>query len=439
MTEIDFDQGLLMSAAAAVEVADDSVLDPPRPLDAPYLLDLHRSALEDLGAKADRQGLRRVRVLAWRDLDDPEAGGSELHAHHIAALWAQIGLDVTVRTSAVAGAPAVVRRSGYRAVRKSGRYMVFPRSALSGMLSERRDSDALVEIWNGMPFFSPVWAPAPRLVFLHHVHAEMWRMVLPSALARLGEVLERSVAPPLYRRTSVVTLSDSSRREIVDVLRLPASRVSVVPPGVDRRFTPGLGRSPVPMALAVGRLVPVKRFPELVRVLAEVRRRMPQLRAVLVGDGYGRHDVEAAIRAVGGETWIDLPGYRSDDELVSLYRQAWVLASSSQREGWGMTITEAAACGTPAVVSRIAGHSDAVTHGTSGLLADGHRSMADALVAVLSDDLLRERLRRGALARASALTWEATAAGTLDALLAEHARASARPRRQPRGAQPLPR
>ena len=55
---------------------------------------------------------------------------------------------------------------------------------------------------------------------------------------------------------------------------------------------------------------------------------------------------------------------------MSWYRRAWVVASSSQREGWGMTLTEAAACGTPAVATAIAGHADAVLDGESGLLVD---------------------------------------------------------------------
>ncbi len=57
----------------------------------------------ELAAIAEEVGLRRVRFVAWRDLDDPEAGGSEVHAHRVATLWAEAGIDVAFRTSAVAG------------------------------------------------------------------------------------------------------------------------------------------------------------------------------------------------------------------------------------------------------------------------------------------------------------------------------------------------
>jgi glycosyltransferase involved in cell wall biosynthesis len=381
--------------------------------------DLATARLDSVAARALELGLRRVQVLAWRDFEDPEAGGSELHAHRMAQAWARAGVDIAMRTSAVPGTQAVSSRDGYTVIRKSGRYGVFPRSAMSGMVGRRGRPDGLIEIWNGMPFFTPLWARCPRIVFLHHVHAAMWRMVLTPRLARVGEAIELRLAPPVYRHSRVLTPSPSSRAEILSMLGLDASRVSVVSPGVDARFVPGGTRSPVPLVLAVGRLVPVKRLELLVDTLARARQSVPGLRALIVGEGYERPRLEAKIKAVGGTSWIDLAGHVSDDDLAEAYRSAWVLASTSLREGWNMTITEAAACGTPAVVSDIAGHRDALTHGVSGLLVEPGDEFVDALVRVLTDVGLRESLARGAIARARNLTWDATAATVLGALVEE--------------------
>jgi glycosyltransferase involved in cell wall biosynthesis len=381
-----------------------------------------RLRLDAAVSAAGKVGLNRVHLLAWRDLDDPEAGGSELHAHRIASLWAAAGIDVTMRTSTAAGHAPFTRRDGYRVVRKSGRYGVFPRSALSGFVGRRGRPDGLVEIWNGMPFFSPVWARCPKFVFLHHVHAEMWQMVMSRRLAPVGAFVERRLAPPFYRHSRIVTLSSSSRDEIVSMLGLPRSNVSVVPPGVDPRFSPGppgAVRSTDPLVVAVGRLVPVKRFDRLIDELVAVRRRLPGLRAQIVGEGYERPQLEQRISAAGATDWIELVGRMSDDDLRDSYRRAWLLVSMSQREGWGMTITEAAACGTPAVVTRIAGHSDAVEHGVTGILVHSPDQFGDELERVLRDDTLRRRLGRAAQEHAARLTWEATAAGTLEALVAE--------------------
>jgi len=378
--------------------------------------------LATVAAQAHALGLHRIDMVAWRDLDDPEAGGSELHADQVAAQWAEAGFAVRLSTSSIDGTASTVQRNGYVAHRRSGRYGVFPRTALRNLLAGEQGRDALVEVWNGMPFLSPLWARCPRVVFLHHVHAEMWQMALPRPLAELGNFVERRLAPPLYRSSRIVTLSASSRREILSMLRLRPDRVSVVSPGVDDRFRPGGQPSKEPLVVAVGRLVPVKRFDLLIDALVGVRQQHPTLRAVIVGEGYERPALEARIRRHRAEQWIELVGRVDDDHLATLYRQAWVLASMSQREGWGMTITEAAACGTPAVVSRIAGHADAVEDGVSGILVEDQAGLAHALHQVLADEVLRSRLSRRAQARSAELTWEATAAGALAALVDEAAR-----------------
>ena len=110
-----------------------------------------------------------------------------------------------------------------------------------------------------------------------------------------------------------------------------------------------------------------------------------------------------------------LPGRLPDAEVIDLYRRAWVLAASSAREGWGMTITEAAACGTPAVATDISGHRDAMVDGVTGVLVDDG-ALADGIARVIADPALRDRLGSGARARAADLTWEATAVGTFRVL-----------------------
>ncbi len=374
------------------------------------------SKLGDLAAVA---GLRRVAILAWRDLDDPEAGGSELHASRVASLWAEAGIEVTMRTSYAAGHPQVTWRGGYRVIRKAGRYLVFPRAAFSEMMGWHGASDGLVEIWNGMPFFSPVWARRPTAVWLHHVHDTMWEMTLSPRLAKLGRLVEFDVAPRLYRRTPIVTLSESSKSELVRKLRFKPENVTVVPPGVDASFAPGGRRDPTPFVVAVGRLVPVKRLHDLVDALVLAHNTHPALRAVIVGEGYERESLERRVHELAAEQWISLPGRVSEDELIGLYRRAWLLASASAHEGWGMTITEAAACGTPAVATRIAGHSDAIENGCSGLLVDDASELGAAITKVIGDEHLRASLSAGALTHAARFTWSATALGTLEVLANE--------------------
>lgn len=382
-------------------------------VDAGPLSDAGRARMVEL---ADQAGVRRIHMLGWRDLDDDEAGGSEVHASTVAALWAQAGLEITMRSSASVGRSAVGFRDGYRVVRRGSRYGVFPRAAAAEITGRHGPCDALVEIWNGMPFASPLWWRGPHAVWLHHVHGPMWNMALGDTLGRVGRLLEERLAPPLYRRVPVVTLSQSSEAELIDELGFDRARIGVVEPGIDARYSPGGSRSDTPLVVAVGRLAPVKRFPMLIRAAARARERIGDLQLVIVGEGYTRPDVVATIDEVGGHDWVRLAGHVSDDELIGLYRSAWCVASASEREGWGMTLTEAAACGTPAVVTNIAGHSDATRDELSGLLCDGEKGLTDGLVRLLGDATLRARLQAGALARAAELTWEHTAIANLEVL-----------------------
>lgn len=383
-------------------------------------------ARADLAELAHDAGLERVHVLAWRDLADVEAGGSEIHAAKVAEIWADVGLDITMRTSHAQGQPPYGRRDGYNVIRRSGRYSVFPHAILSEIAQRHGPRDGLLEVWNGVPFLSPVWFRGPRAVVIHHVHREMWHQVLDPRLARFGRFLEGTLAPPFYRNTQIVTVSESSRQEIVTYLGLPERNLTVASPGIAPQFVPGEPKSEHPLLVTVGRLMPPKRFDEMIRIANEVRRTHPDLELVVVGDGYERPKLQQLIEDLGATEWIRMPGRVSDNELIWLYQQAWAVTSASSAEGWGMTLTEAAACGTPAVASRIAGHRDSVDENVSGLLADTSREMVEKINALIDDPELRTRLSEGALKHAADYTWEATALATFAPLAREAIRSRAR-------------
>lgn len=337
----------------------------------------------------------------------------------VLGVWAAAGLDVRLRTSHAQGLATTAQRNGYRVVRRRGRLSVFP-AAVAAEITRRNGPrpDAVVEAWNGIPFLTPLWFRGPRLTVLHHVHADMWPLALPGPLARVGWLVEGTLAPPLYRHSTILTNSASSRDEITRRLHLPEHNLVVVPPGIDPRWCAdaAVERHPHPRVVAVGRLVPHKHFDELIRIAARVRQQVPDLELVIVGEGYERPNLETLIATLDATSWVTLTGRVEDATLVHLYRTAWVAAATSTAEGFGMTLTEAAACGTPSVATDIAGHRDAVDNGRSGLLATSPADMVDQLVAVLTDEPRRSRLATGARERAAELTWEATASATFDAL-----------------------
>ena len=370
---------------------------------------------DSLAGIASDAGLRNITILAWRDLADSEAGGSEVHADRVATEWADAGLNVTLRSSAARGFPRRERRHGYEVIRQSGRNLVFPSAVRDQLTGRLGPADGIVEVWNGVPWLTPLWWRGPRVVFIHHVHVDMWELSLGPTLATIGRTLERRAAP-LYRGTTILTPSEGSRQQIMEYLRLPGTKVEVVPPGVDADFTPGGSRASDPTVLAVGRLVPHKRVETLIELMPALRRQVPRARLVIVGEGYHRVALEELAQNLGVTEAIEFRHAVPRHELVDAYRQAWVVTSASIAEGWGMTITEAAGCATPAVVTRVGGHSDAVEDGVTGLLADNAEDLLAHLTSVLTDVDLRNRLGEAARLRAAALSWSTTARQILEAL-----------------------
>lgn len=382
-----------------------------------------RARLDAAADELRSLGVHHVHSFSWRDLDDEEAGGSEIHHDEVFSRWAGCGLDIQHRSSSLHGTRLIERR-GYRIVQAGSRYSVFPRAVLAEAMRRCGPRDAVIEIWNGVPWFSPVWHRGPQTTWLHHVHGPMWQQQFPRPVAALGRALEMNVAPRFYRRHPVVTLAPASRDELLD-LGFPADNVSVVPPGVHDRFSPSdLPRDDRPLVVAAGRLAPVKRFDALLVAVADARRRIPDLRVEIIGEGPLRSELETWIRDNHASEWATLRGRVTDDELVHTYRRAWIVASASLAEGWGMTLTEAGACGTPAVATDVVGHRGAVVDGQTGDLVADPGDLGTAIAELIRDTPRRETYGRHAVARRASFSWDSTAAQLLEVLLSDARRLS---------------
>ena len=185
-----------------------------------------------------------------------------------------------MRTSYAQGHPYEGDRDGYHIVRKHGRFMVFPTTVVSELArqprSPRRAGGDLER--RAVPLATV--GHRPRIAWVHHVHRDMWEMVLDPGLAKAGKFFEHRLAPaavpphPDRHAVGVVAATSSSSTS-----GSQPSQISVVPPGHRRALHPGRAKSDVPLVVAVGRLMPSKRFDELVRIAAEVRRDVPDLAA----------------------------------------------------------------------------------------------------------------------------------------------------------------
>ena len=132
---------------------------------------------------------------------------------------------------------------------------------------------------------------------------------------------------------------------------------------------------------------------------------------MLVGSGTAEADLRARLEGRAHTGSVHFEGFVSEEEKVRWLQRAEVLVQPSHKEGWGLTVLEANACGTPVVATRVPGLQDSVQHGETGLLVEGgdHEALAQAIGRILADPSLRDHLVQGALEWADRFSWDAVA------------------------------
>jgi glycosyltransferase involved in cell wall biosynthesis len=226
-----------------------------------------------------------VLFLNWRDTTNPEGGGSEVYVERVAAGLAAQGRPVTLFCAAHPDAPATERVGDVLVVRRGSRLTVYLHAWWAHLTGRLGPHEVVVDVQNGLPFFSALWCRRPVVVLVHHVHREQWRVVLPAAQARLGWWIESRLAPRLYRRARYVAVSEATRRELVGLGVRPAA-ITVVHNGTAPPGRAAAERTPYPSVCVLGRLVPHKRVELALEAAARIRQHLPELKVRVVGHGY---------------------------------------------------------------------------------------------------------------------------------------------------------
>jgi glycosyltransferase involved in cell wall biosynthesis len=356
-----------------------------------------------------------ILLVNWRDRENPEAGGAEVHLFEIFGRLAAAGHRVRLVCSGWKGGAETAEVDGVRVERVGTRnsFAVLGRGAVRRAIRSERP-DVLVEDINKLPLFLahqgvPFCALVPHLFGGTIFQEASWPIATVLWLA------ERPV-PLAYRGSAFHAISESTRDDLV-ARGIPARSVRVIHPGVDSaRLTPDPAgrRAAVPTFLYVGRLKRYKGIGYAIHALAVARRERPELRLVIAGAGDHEPDLKRMTDRLGQGGAVDFHGFVSEAEKLVLLRECWANLFPSPKEGWGITVVEAAACGTPSIASDSPGLRDSVVDGETGsLVPHGDvRALADRLLEFAGSPALVAR--RGAAARrfAEGLTWEAAASAT---------------------------
>lgn len=370
--------------------------------------------------------LLRVLYLSWRDRDNPEAGGAEVFTERTSEVMSDLGADVTIFSSRFPGAPAIDQHGAVRVVRRGGRFGCYL-AGLAHLAVHRNDYDIVLDVQNGVPFWSPLVARVPVVNITHHVHRDQWPVIFGPRVARFGWFLESKVAPRVYRGSRYITVSQATRDDLGD-LGINTADVDLVYSGNDLpddyESYEDVAESAQPSMVVVCRLVPHKQVEVAIDILAALREEVPGLRLDVVGSGYWRPELERHAAARGVADAVTFHGFVDERTKHTLLARAWVSLMPSHKEGWGLTIVEAGLHGTPTIAfAHAGGPSESIVHGVSGLLAQDIHDMTEQARVLLRHHDLRDELGRGARKHARSFSWEAAGAQTLQVALSVLGRA----------------
>jgi glycosyltransferase involved in cell wall biosynthesis len=360
----------------------------------------------------------KILVVNWQDITNPLAGGAEVHLHEVFERIARRGHHVTLFCSRFPGAPREEVRNGMHIIRKGGRYLFNFRFVWEYLLRFRKQGyDIVVDDMNKIPFFMPLFVREPIYGVTHHLFGKSIFLETNIVLASYVYWMERwAVALYKKRRIPFIVGSPSTERELHEA-GFPARDIALIHYGVDHatHTLRGAAKSPTPLVGYFGRLKKYKSVDHFVHALPAVRERVPDVKAVIIGEGDDRPRLEALVKELGLSGAVEFTGFVSEETKIRLLQAMWCKVTTSSKEGWGLTVIEANACGTPVIASDVEGLRDAVQDGVTGLLYTfgDIADLAGKMMRVLTDRELRERLTQQAIAWAKKFDWERAAEETL--------------------------
>ena len=361
----------------------------------------------------------KILVLNWQDIRNPLGGGAEVHLHEIFKRLVARGHEVTLLCSRFRGAPREELIDGIRVVRRGSRNTFNVHVPLQYLFRFRRDRyDVVVDDLNKIPFFTPLFVRRPLVGIIHHLFGKtIFSEVsfVPAIYVALNELL----AMPVYKRIPIAVVSESTKKEMLshgyreDNLFLVHNSVDHLLYGVREVQKPAL-----PVIGYLGRLKKYKSIEDLLFAFSIVLREFPQPRLLIIGEGDARENLEHIVRNldIGGK--VDFLGYVSHNEKVRYLSQMKFMVNTSAKEGWGLTVMEANACGVPVIASDVPGLRDSVIHEKTGLLYEygNVEELAEKMALLLRDDTLCARLSTGAVQWARSFDWERSADAMLELL-----------------------
>ena len=367
---------------------------------------------------------RHLLAVNFRDPAHPEAGGAELHLEEILLEGVRRGMRVTWLASGFPGGAADGEHRGIRIARRGNwwNFNLVAAGVLRREFSGADSPDLVIEDINKVPCFVAQATKAPVAVIVPHLFGTAAYREANALVATYVVALEWAI-PVAYRGSRFLAISESTRDDLVS-RGVPGDSITVVHCGLNHEryhLDPGVGKAARPTLVFVGRLRRYKGLDWVLRSLPRVLEQVPQARLQVIGDGPWQPELVRQAAARGVAHAVEFCGFLPFAEKVRRIQSAWAVVQPSPKEGWGLTVVEAGACGTAVVAADSPGLRDSVRRDETGLLVryDDDAALSGALTRVLTEADLRERLAAAGVAWAGRFRWDDCARRSLDALTGE--------------------
>jgi glycosyltransferase involved in cell wall biosynthesis len=272
------------------------------------------------------------------------------------------------------------------------------------------------DLLHALGFVSPLWWRGKTVVTVY----DLSFLRFPEVFNRSNRLYLGTFTPPSLRRADrVITISESTRQDVIELCGVAPEKVTPILLAADGRFRPASPEAvaefrarrnlPERFVLYLGTLEPRKNVETLVRAYARLRQAgsVDHVLVLAGGKGWLYDSIFALVQRLGLADVVRFPGFVPADEQALWYSSATVFAFPSRFEGFGLPLLEAMACGTPVVSSWASSLPEVV--GDAGLLVDP----SDALRQLLEDEARRLALASAGLARAQTFSWRRMAEETV--------------------------
>jgi cellulose synthase/poly-beta-1,6-N-acetylglucosamine synthase-like glycosyltransferase/glycosyltransferase involved in cell wall biosynthesis/O-antigen/teichoic acid export membrane protein len=364
----------------------------------------------------------RILVFNWRDTRHKWAGGAEVYLHEIAKRWVKEGHAVTM----FVGNDGKLKRNavidGVNIVRRGGNYTVYLWAFFYYAVKFRGEYDIIIDSENGIPFFSPLYVREKVVLVVHHIHQEVFSQHLKFPLSSFAKYLEGGLMPSVYRRNQIVTVSESSKIDLINLGLGRSDSVSIVNPGLEAPFFTSAKKAKNPVFTYVGRLKPYKNVDVAIRAFAQVVATYKNAKLVIIGEGESKEYLQTLAKELDLGKNIIFTGRVDNKEKNRLLSGSWVVLQPSMVEGWGITVIESNAAGTPVIASNVNGLKDSVLHGKTGILVPVRDvdALSKAMIDFVIDSKYREKISKNAYLWSQNFDWDKSARQFLNIITAVH-------------------